>query len=80
MPRIAVAPRSRDDMLKEYPIESSVAGWFFSYREVSSNVWVVEGSDLWGRTITRTGTDEKALISECEADARAINNQVKPAF
>ena len=80
MSRVTVKPRSRDDMLKEYPIESSVRGWFFRHTEVSNNVWLVEGCDLWGRKVTRTGTDDKALLSECEDDARSINNQVKPAF
>jgi hypothetical protein len=63
-------------MIKEYPIESSVAGWFFRCKEVSNNVYLVEGCDFWGRKVTRTGTDEKALISDCEADARFISNQV----
>ena len=80
MPRITIEPRSRDDMLKEYPIESAVAGWFFRYKEVSNNVWLVEGCDRWGRKVTRTGTDERVLLSECESDARSINDQVKPAF
>ncbi len=78
--RTTIAPKSRDSMLSEYPIESSVPGWFFRFTEVSNGVWNVEGSDAFGRKVTRMGTDEKALLSECEADARAISDQVKPAF
>jgi hypothetical protein len=80
MSPIPISPRTRDDIIKEYPIASSVTGWFFRCTEVSNNVYLVEGCDIWGRKVSRTGTDEKALISDCEADARSINSQVKPAF
>lgn len=80
MSRLPVTPRSRDEIIEDYPIESSVPGWFFRYAEVSNNVYLVEGCDRWGRKVTRTGSDEKALLSDCEADARAINDQINPTF
>jgi len=80
MTRVPIRTRSREDLMKDYPIESSVAGWFFRYTETSNNVYLVEGCDLWGRKVSRSGTDPAATVSECEADAREINKQVSGAF
>ena len=69
----AVIPRSHKEMIREYPIEGLVEGWYFRQREVSNGCYIVEGSDVYGRTISRqttAGPDE--LLAECVALARQI--------
>jgi len=61
----------------EFPIAGLVEGWFFRQREVSPGAFVVEGTDLWGRTVTRQGGDPDALLKECVGDAKQIRQQVK---
>ncbi len=61
-----------DKELKEYPIADLLEGWFFRVREVSYGVYRVEGTDRWGRTVSRIGEKPKELISACVNDARAI--------
>jgi hypothetical protein len=43
--------------------------------EVSANVWLVEGTDLWGRRVSRKGLDENELLAACEDDGRQIAAQ-----
>jgi hypothetical protein len=68
------------DVQDEFPIAGLVEGWFFRQREISNGGYVVEGTDLWGRTVSRQGGDPDALLSECAADAREIDSTVKRAL
>jgi 2-polyprenyl-3-methyl-5-hydroxy-6-metoxy-1,4-benzoquinol methylase len=61
----------------EFPISGLVDGWFFRQREVSAGAYLVEGMDLWGRTVSRGGVDPDVLLRECVADATSIDQQVK---
>ncbi len=56
----------------QFPIEGIVEGWFFRQREVSPGVYLVEGIDLFGRRVSRTGTNEHEEPDKCAADARSI--------
>jgi hypothetical protein len=58
-----------DEELKSYPIANILEGWFFRVREISYGVYRVEGTDRWGRTVSRTGEKPKELISACANDA-----------
>jgi hypothetical protein len=60
----------------EFPIEDRVAGWFFRVREQSAGIWHAEGTDLWGRTVGETGTDERAILHNCIVAAERINSQL----
>jgi hypothetical protein len=60
----------------EFPIAGVVNGWFFRSKEVSPGVYRVDGTDLWGRVVSRSGIDPDALLAECAADAREINQRV----
>lgn len=80
MAKIPVAPRTRAEMMSEFPIESSVDGWFFRSSEVSNNYYVVEGCDLWGRRVKREGSDPDQALAQCEADAKTISEQVRRAL
>jgi hypothetical protein len=71
-----IRQRTVDEMRAAYPIEGRVEGWFFRVRETSNNAWLVEGSDAWGRTVSRDGGDPEALLAKCIEDAQAIRAQL----
>jgi hypothetical protein len=56
----------------QFPVTSRVPGWFFRVNEVSAGVYRVEGTDLWGRQVSRTGTDPDELLEACAVDADGI--------
>jgi hypothetical protein len=72
MEKRPVTPRSHEEMLREYPITGLVEGWYFRQREVSAGCFVAEGSDAYGRTVSRqTAADPPdAALAECVAFAR----------
>ena len=63
-----------------FPMTGVVEGWFFRQTEVSPYAYVVEGTDLWGRTVSRAGSDPQELLALCAADARQINDEAKRAL
>jgi len=67
-----VRPLTEDGLLEDFPIRSRLDGWFFRINEVSGGVYRADGTDVWGRTVARDGTDPDKLLAECEADARAV--------
>ena len=56
-------------MLGEYPIEGKLPDWYFRITETSNNAWLVEGCDIWGRKVSRTGGDPDELLVDCVKDA-----------
>ncbi len=62
-----------DELLESFPIRGSIPGWFFRAEETSSNAWVVEGTDRWGRRVSRQGNDPARLLAECENDAAKVD-------
>jgi hypothetical protein len=72
MEKKAITPASHHEMIRKYPITGLVDGWYFRQREVSASCYVVEGSDVYGRTISRQATgDPDAAMAECVAFARS---------
>jgi hypothetical protein len=67
-----VLPSDEKRLRRTYPIDDRVAGWFFRVDEVSAGVYVAEGVDLYGRTVSRTGYDPDRLLDECVADASSF--------
>jgi hypothetical protein len=55
-----------------FPIIGVVEGWYFRQTEVSPGAYAVEGTDLWGRKVSRFGDDADELLALCAADARRI--------
>ncbi len=51
---------------------SDTPGWKFVVEEVSMGVYQVKGSDGFGRTVERTGTDPDVLLQQCKVDAMKI--------
>ena len=60
------------EIRKTYPIQDKVIGWFFRTEETSNGVYEVEGTDLYGRKVSRNGTDPDLLLDRCAGDAREI--------
>jgi hypothetical protein len=71
MEKRPVTPASHREMVRKYPITGLVEGWYFRQHEVSAGCYVVEGSDVYGRTISRQTGDSEAALAECVAFARA---------
>jgi len=79
MPTRPVEKKDPAKVVKEFPIAGRVDGWFFRQRETSNGAYLVEGTDLWGRTVSRQGGDPDDLLSQCAADAKRISTEVKGA-
>lgn len=63
-----------DFLTSVYPIKDLVEGWFFRVQEVSNGVYEVEGTDSWGRKVSRKGTEAELdnVLKACANDARQI--------
>ena len=68
---------SQETLEKEFPIQGKVQGWFFRQKEISNEAWEVEGTDQWGRRVSRSGSDPDQLLKACELAAEDINQQIK---
>ena len=78
MNKVPVQPKSHSEMVREYPLSGLVEGWFFRQREVSNGCYLVEGSDAYGREVSRqAGGDPDAALAECVEFARATSNELK---
>jgi regulator of sigma D len=51
-----------------YPIHDLVDGWYFRVEEVSQGYYLVEGIDIWGRNVSKTGEDPEQLLRFCKND------------
>ncbi|HJU08063.1 MAG TPA: hypothetical protein VJ727_06225 [Rhodanobacteraceae bacterium] len=70
-----IKKRTEREALESYPIRGEVTGWFFRLKETSAGGWLAEGIDLWGHKVSCQGTDERALMRQCEMMAEQINEQ-----
>lgn len=77
MIRRVVRARNPKELLENYPIEGRPLDWFFRIKEISNNAWLVEGCDLWGRKVSRSGGDPDQLLEACVLDAKAIAAKIK---
>lgn len=73
MAKAEVKKLSEREMLQSYPIKGKPEGWYFRAKETSSNAWLVEASDVWGRKIAIQGGDREALLAAAEKQASSIN-------
>ena len=67
-----------DEYLAMYPIKDLVEGWFFRVHEVSNGVYEVEGTDVWGRKVSRKGTEIELdeVLKAGASDARQIQSKL----
>jgi hypothetical protein len=75
----SIQERDPAEVRAEFPIAGVVEGWFFREQETSAGAYLVEGADLWGRTVSRRGTEPETLLRECANDARRIERESKGA-
>jgi hypothetical protein len=77
--KIRVEKISEEEALRQFPVAGRVQGWFFRVDEVSAGVYLVEGTDLWGRRVSRKGTDPDELLASCAVDADEILRSISAA-
>lgn len=71
-----VTPATHREMIRRYPITGLVEGWYFRQEEISAGCYVVEASDVYGRTISRQGVgDADAAMAECTQLARQVSQR-----
>ena len=73
--RIRIA--NEEQIKAQYPISGLVTGWFFKQEEFSPGGWRVIGTDLFGRIVSREGSDPKTLLHACIKDAEAIQSEIQ---
>ena len=66
-----------DIVRAKYPLSDRLPGWFFRVDEESPGHYVAKGTDLWGRTVS-ISSSEDALERAIDA-ARNVESQVDPA-
>lgn len=71
------AAKTTAEMLEEYPIDGKLPNWYFRVRETSNNAWLAEGSDIWGRKVSRAGGYPETLLAACIEDAAKIISQLE---
>ena len=64
------------EVKNQVPLIDFVPGWFFRVREISNGGYKAEGTDLWGRQVSRSGGDPDALLAACAQDAERIVDQL----
>ncbi len=64
-----VRPKTQEGHRAEYPIVGGPNGWHFRIEEISQGYYAAKGADVFGRQVSRTGTDPEALLAECIEDA-----------
>ena len=61
---------------RQFPLADLVPGWFFRVNEISNGGYKAGGADLWGRKVSRSGSDLDVLLAECAKDAERIIAQL----
>ncbi len=67
-----ITQKSEKEILAIYPIKSKIQGWFFKVTEISNNAYEAEGTDLFGRLVSKQGNDPEQLLVLCEQDIQKI--------
>jgi len=62
---------------QEFPLANVVPGWFFRVAEESIGHYHAEGTDLWGRRVSRHGDEPDPILEQCYEDARSINARLR---
>jgi hypothetical protein len=71
-----IRPQKEEQIKAKYPISGLLPGWFFKREEFSPGGWIVIGTDLFGRIVSREGSDPEALLGACVKDAAAIESEI----
>jgi hypothetical protein len=68
--------QSIEALIRKYPIQGLVPGWYFRKDEVSNGHWIVEGTDRWGRLVSASGEDSESLLLQCVDSAKELERQI----
>jgi hypothetical protein len=66
-----------EEIIRNYPITGKLNGWYFRSSETSPHTYTVEGTDKWGRKVSRIGENPDDLLKRCIEDAKQISEQIK---
>ncbi len=77
--KMRVQKLDEEAVRRDYPIADRVPGWYFRMIEQSPCAWCVEGTDLWGRKVGDTGSDEHRVLASCIGMATEINKRLAAA-
>jgi hypothetical protein len=55
-----------------FSIDDALNGWFFRVFWQSVGVYRADGTDLWGRAVSDTGTDPDAMLASCVVAALRV--------
>lgn len=73
MKRQPIVQISHEEMVRKYPLTGLVEGWYFRREQVSLGCWVVEGSDVFGRKVSRHEVgDHRPAMADCISLARQL--------
>ena len=61
-----------ETMMRDFPIANKLEGWYFRIQERSAGVYIAEGKDLFGRQVSREGTDPDRTLAMCINDAKQM--------
>ena len=70
--KVRIEKKSDEEMRQKYPIAGRLKHWYFRSAEISNNAWLVEGCDIWGRTVSRRGDDPDELLAKCIEHAETV--------
>ena len=76
MAKRLVARLDEAEVKRQFPLADLVPDWFFRVKEISNGGYKAEGTDLWGRQVSRSGSDPDVLLAECAKDAERIAAQL----
>lgn len=69
-------PTDPSNLRTDFPIDDRVPGWFFRVAETSEGVYAADGTDRFGRVVSRRGSDPDTPLIECVHDARDVQRQL----
>jgi len=67
-----ITPKTKEELIKEYPIDDLLKGWYFNYWEASNGHFIVEGCEPYGRLVSCEGSDYEDILEKAVKLAREI--------
>lgn len=72
-----VQTKTKEELLKKYPIDDFIQDWYFDMREISPSCYRFRGIDKYGNKVERSGIDQKQLFDQIEEDVNRIISHSK---
>jgi hypothetical protein len=61
--------------LRGYPLENLIDGWTFRVEEPSSNLYLVEGTNIQGKKVSGFGIDPEKVLNDCLKKAKHFDSR-----